>query len=284
VTRRRRRRAVVVAWAALPIAVAILAAEGGGTLSPPDRSTPGADRNPVVFPPGRLVAIGGGRTLYLRCTGSAAPTVILESGTAEASEDWLAVQGPLSRVTRTCAYDRAGAGNSLPAPGVSAPLTDLGDLRKLAAAAKLPAPYVLVGASYGGLLAALYARTYPHDTAGLVMVDAIAQSPSQMSLGAVPLVVITRGRSRDTGPPRPQAATLRAQRAWVTRQDLVASLSTDSVHVTALRSGYGIWPPVADQPDVLLTAVRAVVQAARTRSRLPSCASLFRAAGTSCAA
>ena len=285
-TRRRGRRAVVVAWAVLPTVVAIVAAAVGGTRSPPapDRSTPGVDRNPVVFAPGRLVAIGGGRTLYLRCTGSATPTVILESGTAEASDDWLEVQGPVSRVTRTCAYDRAGAGNSLPAAGASTPAADLADLRRLAAAAKLPAPYVLVGASYGGLLAALYARTYPHDTAGLVLVDAIAQGPTQTSLGALPLVVITRGLSRDAGPPLPQVAQARAQRAWVTLQDLVASLSTDSVHVTALRSGYGIWRSVAEQPEAVVTAVRAVVQAVRTRSRLPSCASLYRAAGTRCAA
>lgn len=286
VTRRRRRFAVGAAWAALPTVVAIVAVAVDGTRSPPapDRPSPGIDRNPVVFGPGRLVAIGGGRTLYLRCTGSGSPTVILESGSAEASDDWLEVQGPLGRVTRTCAYDRAGTGNSLPAPGVSTPAADLVDLRRLTAAAKLPAPYVLVGASYGGLLAAMYARTYADDTAGLVLVDATTQSPDQTSLGALPLVVITRGLYRDAGPPLPQVAQARAQRAWATMQDRMASLSTDSVHVTALRSGYGIWRSVAGQPEVVVAAVRAVVGAVRARARLPSCASLYRAAGTRCAA
>jgi pimeloyl-ACP methyl ester carboxylesterase len=34
---------------------------------------------------------------------------------------------------------------------------------------------VLVGQSYGGLIAKLYARTYPHDAAGLVLVDALSE-------------------------------------------------------------------------------------------------------------
>jgi pimeloyl-ACP methyl ester carboxylesterase len=34
---------------------------------------------------------------------------------------------------------------------------------------------VLVGHSYGGLIAKLYARTYPHDAAGLVLVDALTE-------------------------------------------------------------------------------------------------------------
>ena len=269
----------------MPVIVALVAVAVGGTRGPPapDGRTPGVDRNPVVFAPGRLVAIGGGRTLYLRCTGSGAPTVILEAATAEGSDDWLDVQGPLSRVTRTCAYDRAGAGNSLPAPGANTPTADLTDLRRLAAAAKLPAPFVLVGASYGGLLAAQYAWSYPQETAGVVLVDALPPRRSQASLGALPLVVITRGLYRDAGLPLSQVAPARDQRAWVTVQDELAGLSSDSVHVTALHSGYGIWRSVAGQPDVVVAGVRAVVQAVRSRSRLQSCASLYRAAGTRCA-
>ena len=264
-------------WVVLPIAVAIVAVVVGGTPSPPapDRPSPSGDRNPVVFAPGRMVAIGAGRTLYLRCTGTGTPTVILASGTANASDDWVAVQGPLTRVTRTCAYDRAGAGNSLPAPGASTPAADLADLRRLAFAARLPAPYVLVGAGYGGLLARLYAQRSPHDVAGLVLVDAITPGSAETSLGALPLIVITRGLYQDT--------QLRAQGARTAMQDRLASLSTDSLHVTALRSGYGVWRVVAGQPDVVVAGAVAVVQAARTGSGLPSCARVYRAAGTRCA-
>lgn len=281
VTREGRRRVAGVAWAGLLIAVAFVMGEMGGPPAPV-RSAPGVDPNPVVFAPGRMVAIGGGRTLYLRCTGSGNPTVVLASGSAETSDDWLAVQGPLSRITRTCAYDRAGTGNSLPAPGASTPAADVADLRRLAAAAKLPGPYVLVGASYGGLLAAMYARAYPDDTAGLVLVDATTQGLAQTSFGPLPLVVITRGRNDDGGPALTQVVQARAHLGSMTMEDKFASLSTDRLHVVALLSGSGIWRPVAEQPGVVIAGVRAAVQAARTRSRLPSCASLYHTAGTRC--
>src|SRR5438067_2330704 len=77
-----------------------------------------AGRSPVIVGPGKLVAIGGGRTLYLKCVGSGGPTVVLEAGFGGNNDNWSAVQPQLGRTTRTCAYDRAGLGNSLPMPGV----------------------------------------------------------------------------------------------------------------------------------------------------------------------
>jgi pimeloyl-ACP methyl ester carboxylesterase len=49
------------------------------------------------------------------------------------------------------------------------------DLHTLLSAAHEPAPYVVVGHSYGGLIAKLYARTYPRDAGGLVLVDALTE-------------------------------------------------------------------------------------------------------------
>jgi pimeloyl-ACP methyl ester carboxylesterase len=42
-------------------------------------------------------------------------------------------------------------------------------------AAEEPGPYVLVGHSYGGLVARLYAMTYSQEVSGLVLVDAISE-------------------------------------------------------------------------------------------------------------
>jgi pimeloyl-ACP methyl ester carboxylesterase len=45
------------------------------------------------------------------------------------------------------------------------------DLHALIGAAKLTTPVVIVGHSFGGLLARLYAQTHPKETAGVVFVD-----------------------------------------------------------------------------------------------------------------
>ena len=49
------------------------------------------------------------------------------------------------------------------------------DLHALLSAAKEPTPYVMVGHSYGGMVARLYASTYPDDVSGLVLVDALTE-------------------------------------------------------------------------------------------------------------
>ena len=43
-------------------------------------------------------------------------------------------------------------------------------------AAGVPGPYVLAGHSFGGLLARLYAATYPDEVVGLVLVDAFSEA------------------------------------------------------------------------------------------------------------
>ncbi len=47
------------------------------------------------------------------------------------------------------------------------------ELHALLAAADVAGPYVLLGASRGGLLADMYAATYPDDVVGMVLLDAL---------------------------------------------------------------------------------------------------------------
>src|SRR5438105_14907870 len=105
-------------------------------------------------PPGRLVDIGG-RKIHMICTGSGSPTVILEAGASAFAIDWTLVQAELARTHRVCSSDRAGSGFSDPAAGEPGGRVTVDLHAALQAAGEKP-PYVMVGASLGGIYVRLY--------------------------------------------------------------------------------------------------------------------------------
>ncbi len=130
------------------------------------------ERDRRAFPaPGRLVEVDGSR-LHVFCIGEGSPTVLLESAFPGTSADWPWVQPGVSETTRVCAYDRAGMGWSESGPLPRDAHRIATELHSLLDRADIPAPYVLVGHSLGGLFIQMYAASYPVDVAGLVLVDA----------------------------------------------------------------------------------------------------------------
>ena len=123
-------------------------------------------------PPGRMIDVGG-RRLHARVLGSGAPTVVFESGISASSISWVVLQPQLAEMTTTVTYDRAGLGWSEPWPGRFDANRILADLAALLDRLNLPAPYVLVGHSYGCLLARLYAERNLQQVAGLVLIDPV---------------------------------------------------------------------------------------------------------------
>lgn len=122
---------------------------------------------------GQLIDVGGHR-LYLNCTGSGSPTVVLEPGAGGMSSDLGLITPAVSRDTRVCVYDRAGRGWSDPASTPQDGAQIATDLHTLLQRANIPGPYVLAGHSFGGLYALTFAAHYPEDVAGLVLVDSTA--------------------------------------------------------------------------------------------------------------
>jgi len=112
----------------------------------------------------------GGRKLHLLCGGSGAPTIILEAGASAFAIDWTLVQREVARTNRVCSYDRAGSGWS----EASTPATRntvAHDLHALLEVSGEKPPYLMVGASLGGIFVRLYQAEYPEQVVGLVLVD-----------------------------------------------------------------------------------------------------------------
>jgi pimeloyl-ACP methyl ester carboxylesterase len=123
------------------------------------------------FPaPGELVDIGGYQ-LHINCIGNGSPTIILDASGGSSSASWGLVQPKVAQSTRVCAYDRAGAGWSDRGPTPRDMNQQVRELHVLLARARVDGPYVLVGHSYGGRIARVYAKAYPREVVGMVLVD-----------------------------------------------------------------------------------------------------------------
>src|SRR4030088_3676309 len=129
-------------WLLYPVfGVLALAAIGGGYQT----VASSVDRASAAMP-GQLIDVGGHR-LYLYCTGSGSPTVVLESGAGESSAYWGWIAPAIARDTRVCVYDRAGRGVSEPAPNSQDGVGAATDLHTLLQRARVRAPPLLVRAS-----------------------------------------------------------------------------------------------------------------------------------------
>jgi len=121
-------------------------------------------------PPGKLIDIGG-RKLHLYCEGKGSPTVILMAGGGAFSIDWALVQPKVAKDTRVCSYDRAGLAWSDSGPADETVEQTISDLHALLKTAEEKAPYLLVGASVGGIYVQAYQRAFPKEVAGLVFTN-----------------------------------------------------------------------------------------------------------------
>ena len=122
----------------------------------------------------------GNVSLNIYCSGSGAPTVILDSGLGVPAVGWDFVQPEVAKFTRVCSYDRAGYGwsTSGPMPRTSAEIVK--ELHALLAAAGEKPPYILVGHSFGGYNVRVFNGAYPDEVAGMVLVDASHEDQVKM--------------------------------------------------------------------------------------------------------
>ena len=122
--------------------------------------------------PGELVDIGNGHLLHVRVWGEAndRPTILLHVSAAQSSSIWAWIAQDLSADYRVVAYDRPGLAWSVGLPGRDA--QNAADaLGKALARLGIGPPYVVIGHSFGGLSARVFAADHRDDVVGLVLLD-----------------------------------------------------------------------------------------------------------------
>jgi pimeloyl-ACP methyl ester carboxylesterase len=171
---RRELRSRTRRWLLYPVFALLTVASLGGTFETASESLHTAVPLPAG---GRLVDVGGHR-LYLECTGSGSPVVVLEAGLGGGSSAWKTIAPDVASATRVCSYDRAGTGRSESAKSATGSQTAT-DLRTLLSRAGEQGPYVLVGHSLGGAYVLDFALRFPTEVAGVALVDSM--SPDQFT-------------------------------------------------------------------------------------------------------
>lgn len=228
--------------------------------------------------------------LELVCSGEGTPTVILAPGMRSDASAFTSLQALIETDTRVCSYSRAGTGNSPPWPE-DQPDPSVGmmadQLRATLDENGVPGPYVVLGWSFGGLVAQALALRHSDVVAGLVLEDSSdmsmlsepvfdpadfveagrsfdfelsAEELDGQDFGDLPIVILTRGE--------PDGFDEATMAWWISAQDDMATRSTNVLHLIAVDAGHMIQ---FESEAIVEKAVDSVVEAVRSGEPLPEC-------------
>ncbi len=109
---------------------------------------------------------------HVHIEGTGVRTVVFESGLGDTLDVWKAIQPRVAEhCVRTFSYTRAGYVGSDPPDAARDATKIVAELRDELQRHNVPPPYVLVGHSLGGLYMQYFARNFPAEVAGLVLID-----------------------------------------------------------------------------------------------------------------
>lgn len=147
----------------------------------------------------RLVDVDGHamrvRALGLERRTRGRPIVVFEAGATNSLEAWNAVVSRVAAFAPVVAYDRSGLGRSAWDGITPTPRHVTNRLRRLLETIGAEPPYVLVGHSWGGMLARYFAGYHPHDIAGLVLVDPAPMITQSLEDNLTPFNAVGAGRA-----------------------------------------------------------------------------------------
>ena len=134
------------------------------------------------LPPKQLFTTESGTLEYV-LAGEGPPTYLLFNGAGVLMEGWGRVFPDLVRQGRVFAWNRFGVGRSSPPTLPQTGTVVVDTLRQVLQGLDVQPPYVLVGHSLGGLHAQLFARRFPDEVAGVVLIEATHPRDREMLKG-----------------------------------------------------------------------------------------------------
>jgi pimeloyl-ACP methyl ester carboxylesterase len=137
----------------------------------------------------RVQAIG------LEARRPGAPVVVFEAGATNSLEIWGGIPVQVASIVPIVAYDRAGLGRSEWDDTSPTPRHVTDRLRRLLRQIGADPPYVLVGFSWGGMLARYFGGYFSGEVAGLVFIDPSPMVTESFADNLVPFETIGAGRA-----------------------------------------------------------------------------------------
>jgi pimeloyl-ACP methyl ester carboxylesterase len=123
------------------------------------------------------------------------PVVVFEAGASNSLEVWGGILPRVASMAPVVAYDRAGLGRSEWDDASPTPRHVADRLRRVLERIGADPPYVLVGFSWGGMLARYFAGYYPGNVVGLVFVDPSPMVTQSLADNLTPFEAIGAGRA-----------------------------------------------------------------------------------------
>lgn len=160
---------------------------------------PAAHAQQNSAPPGVTTIALDGRAVRVQAIGlqdrrPGQPVIVFEAGATNSLEVWGGILPQVASMAPVVAYDRAGLGRSEWDDTTPTPRHVADRLRRVLRQIGADPPYVLVGFSWGGMLARYYAGYHPSEVVGLVFVDPSPMVTESLADNLMPFEVIGVGR------------------------------------------------------------------------------------------
>jgi pimeloyl-ACP methyl ester carboxylesterase len=249
-------------WLLYPVVGVLALLAVGGAVETGIEATDGS-RSPNG---GQLVDVGGHK-LFIACSGTGSPTVVLEGGLGQGSDYFALIAPEVATTTRVCTYDRAGHGRSDPTTGPQDGMAIARDLHALLAASGNQGPYILAGHSAGGAYVPFFAAAYPGEVAGLVLLDSMSphvqsagpssENPMSTLAGALPglaRVGVARLLSSVGSNDLPADVSAR-RRALEATPRAASSFGEEFLQLDGILDAAGALPNLGDRPLIVVTAM-----------------------------